>query len=462
MFNLNDMMAERPLRFGEASTTGWDYFDYAPGQPNLFLLSRFKQLLVKEYGIEKGFEIYRQTVVRHRDASLKLRRLESHHDFSKAHATCCREFFSAGRPYAIMPPRVIGEGNHRPLSGLTRSFYISCLKNALVRGRSSIVVTGDVALADFQGEELSRIDDEIEFDAAVFHRNGDQAWTIDLQKPAVEFDEAFSLLGCRTDFFGDWLGDMLQRYVAATDDERLATMTILIDAHMPKTHRQSLEMMRVGGARIVEIEAFQSAVVRRLWWACGIGYMPFHQVLNDRFKWDDVACHPRDSLLIGQEMQRRANLVEPPTSGPTRVFLARKDFRHRKMVNAEDIKTIASSFGFTIVYAEELDFADQARLLRRARYIVAPEGSSLFLTIFLGDGAKLCILSHRQTEGAVLYNGDGDESGSGLTIITGPEAGERHGRSQDMDYSIDVEGFRRFLAEWLGSNPQDVDSSRLP
>jgi hypothetical protein len=36
-----------------------------------------------------------------------------------------------------------------------------------------------------------------------------------------------------------------------------------------------------------------------------------------------------------------------------------------------------------------------------------------------------------------------------LTIIAGPEAGMRRGRSQDMDYSIDVDVFRCFLDGWL-------------
>ena len=340
--------------------------------------------------------------------------------------------------------------------GVTRSFYLSCLENAIVRGRSSIVETGDFALADFQGEELARIDDEVEFDAAVFHRDGDRVWLIQPRQPPLEFDEAFSLLGCRTDFFGDWLSDTLKRYVAATLDKQVAAVTILIDAHMPKSHRQALELMQVGGARIVEIEAFQSVFVRRLWWAPGLAYVPFHQILNDRFKWDYIACHPDDSLPVEIEMIRRAKLVEEPMSGPTRVFLARKDFRHRRMINRKEIEAIAVSFGFTIVYAEELEFADQARLLRRARYVVAPEGSSLFLCVFLGRGAKLCILNHQQTDGLALYNGGGSDTE--LTIITGPEAGVSGGRSQDMSYTIEADVFQRFLTGWFGSNPKEVAS----
>jgi hypothetical protein len=36
-----------------------------------------------------------------------------------------------------------------------------------------------------------------------------------------------------------------------------------------------------------------------------------------------------------------------------------------------------------------------------------------------------------------------------LTIITGPQVGERRGSPQDVDYWIDPDVFRRFLAEWF-------------
>ena len=179
----------------------------------------------------------------------------------------------------------------------------------IVRGRSSIVETDRSVLADFQGEELARIDDDVEFDGAVFHRDGENIWLIELPQPPLEFDEALSLLGCRTDFFGDWLCDTLQRYVAATLDGELANKTILIDAHIPKTHRQSLELMLTGGARIVEIQAFQPVRVGRLWWPPSLAYMPFHPVLNDQFKWEYLGYSASDLAPIEQEMSRRAGLV---------------------------------------------------------------------------------------------------------------------------------------------------------
>ncbi len=216
-YDLHTMMASRtPPRFGERSPTGCDYFDYAPGQPNLFLLMKFKQLLVKEQGIVPGFNLYRQTISKQNDATITLRRLESHYAFSRASSQQLVEAVPAGEPFVIMPPRVIGAGNHRPLRNTTRSFYIACLENACVRGRSSMIEVAGIALADFQGSELERIDDELEFDAAVFYRDDEKLWIVSQDLDALKLDTAFSLLGCRTDFFGDWLCESIPKYVAAT------------------------------------------------------------------------------------------------------------------------------------------------------------------------------------------------------------------------------------------------------
>lgn len=124
-------------------------------------------------------------------------------------------------------------------------------------------------------------------------------------------------------------------------------------------------------------------------------------------------------------------------------------------MNRAEIETIAAEAGFEIVYPEELDFVDQAGLLRTARFVIAPEGSAFYLTSFIKPGTKICVLNHEETEGLVLYNMGCDLKDIDLTIITGPQVGPQRGRPQDVDYSIDAGVFRRFLAEWLtkSSNP---------
>jgi hypothetical protein len=201
---------------------------------------------------------------------------------------------------------------------------------------------------------------------------------------------------------------------------------------------------------IIEVPAFRGVEVKRLWQAPSMSYMPFHQEINEKWKWDYAADSPERSLLVEDEMVRRVSLVLSPECGPSRVFLARKAFRHRKMTNHVEIEAIAAAYGFVISYPEDLDFASQAKLLRDARFVLGPEGSALFLSCFAGRGAKMCILNHQETEGLVLYNGGNDIKETPLTVITGPDTGDHHRSKQDKNYMIDAEVFRRFLDEWCG------------
>jgi hypothetical protein len=437
----------RAPRFGARSTTGCDEFDYAPGQPNLFMLMNLKHFLVKEHGLKAGFELYRRVVTTAGGASLRRLKLESHHDFCVAHARTFHEIFPAGEPISLDPPRVIGAGNHRTLTNTTRSFYVACLDEAVVRGRSSIIEADGLALADFQGEELARIDDELEFDSAIFHRdNGDEIWAIDDGQPARTLASAFTLLGCRTDFFGDWFWESIHKYVGATLRGHLPPVPILIDENMPKTHREALDLMLPDAVEVIEIRSFETVRVGHLWSSVGIRYMSFHQKQNERFKWDYFLCSPGHSAVVREEMCRRADRLLGNSGGPTHVFLARKDALHRRIINRKEIETIAAEAGFTIVYPEEHGFVAQAALLRSARYVIAPEGSALFLNVFLKPGARVCILNHELTQYPILHAERDDIE---VTILTGPQVGERRGSPQDVDYRIDQEVLRRFLADWL-------------
>jgi capsular polysaccharide biosynthesis protein len=101
--------------------------------------------------------------------------------------------------------------------------------------------------------------------------------------------------------------------------------------------------------------------------APGIGYIPFHQKLNEKFKRDYIAVSPERSINVEKELARPARQKMSHERGLSRIFLARKSFRHRRMVNHEEIEAIAAGHGFAIVYPEELQFpSKQSYCMTRA------------------------------------------------------------------------------------------------
>jgi hypothetical protein len=106
--------------------------------------------------------------------------------------------------------------------------------------------------------------------------------------------------------------------------------------------------------------------------------------------------------------------------------------------------------GFRVVYPERMSFAEQAATLHEARYVIAPEGSALFLAFFSKPGAKICILDHPHTAGLPIYNGLFGQVGVETVVFTGPFVRLDQNWPHMSDYQIDEVSFARFLNTWLG------------
>jgi capsular polysaccharide biosynthesis protein len=437
---------EVPSASEAASVTGCPDFDYAPGQPNLYLMMRLKQELVSAHGLDHGFRLFTDRF--HLADTTRLREVvvESERAFAQRHARFFRETAAAGHAFVQPALPVVGPHAERRIGGTTRSQYVACIEQAHVRGRSALIEADGHMLLDVQDGERESLDDEPEWDPAIFHAIGDRTWCIESSNDDVplDIDEAFTLLGAHTDFFGHWMCQYLPKYVAARLSRLMPDMCVLIDAHMPQSHRQSLELLYGTTCRFIEVAAFRRVRVRKLWCAPTLSYWPFHEIRNERFTWDAISAAPSTFEPVIRELQQRFDASAAPSRpAPRRIYFGRKTFRHRRLVNSDRIEQVARDLGFEIVYPEDLPFSEQAATARNADVIVAPEGSAIFLTIFARPGTTLCILSHPFTDYLADYAGMFAPHQIHVTAITGPATRITHSALNDSDYRIDEETFRR-------------------
>jgi capsular polysaccharide biosynthesis protein len=114
-------------------------------------------------------------------------------------------------------------------------------------------------------------------------------------------------------------------------------------------------------------------------------------------------------------------------------------------VNGESIERLAREAGFEIVFPEDLSFAEQVTLLRSARVVVMPEGSALFLAMFVTPGTTVCILSHPLTDLLADYEALLSPHGIRVMAVTGPIAHFKTSSPNDSDYTIDEAIVRRTI-----------------
>jgi capsular polysaccharide biosynthesis protein len=414
-------------------------------------LLKAKQALVSTFGVEFAFAVFKEAVTFPDSDELNMKRLESQYAFAKERAKVFVETAPGGEGFIVNAPVVIGVADCRPLEHVARSCYVACLADARVRGRSAVIEVDGMALLDYEPWELDLFDCELDIDPAIFHATKHKVWVTAPKNEiaSIDVDEAFMLLGPQTAAFGDWMLEYLPRYVAAQLSGALPPVPVLVDGILPPVHRQSLELMLPHGTEIIEVPSYTTVRVRRLWRGPSLNYAPAREKMDRRFKFDYVVPSPARFAPVAREIASRAASAVNAATGPERVFLARRLSNWRKLVNHAEIAAAAEVRGFFVVYPDGLDFVGQVSLLRHARFIVAPEGSSIYLAYFAQAGTKLCILNHTLVEWSTVYNSYLSGAGVEVTILTGQIKRNHPEFPHRADYQIDEKRFGEFLDQWL-------------
>lgn len=411
----------------------------------LFADMNFKRTMVERFGVRQAFEICRQQLAVPDLGVLKQRRVVSLRSIAEQ-AQSFHELWPGGRRFSLPAPTVIGEGDHSDQSGVSRSAYLACLQDVLLRGRSAVILVGDVAAVDIEDDEARGLEDNPEFDPAVLHAAEGQFWTMEPASGPREFDEALMLTGTYAHDFGHWLSEHLPK-LAMARMAGLPEVPILTDRRMPDAHRQSLELF-CPGSEILALDHLAPCRVRKLWCAPNPMYRPFSPS-NWSDAWQRMLPDPENfaQLIRALKASVESALAEP--TGCDRVFLARRPQRKKRLVNDERIAEIAVANGFRVVFPEDLPFAEQLRLVHHARHIIAPDGSNGLLCYFVSPGASVCFLNHSHTRPLVELNGQMAAMGASFTIVTGPVAGQPGEEPFWNDYRIDEKVFESFLRSWL-------------
>lgn len=72
-----------------------------------------------------------------------------------------------------------------------------------------------------------------------------------------------------------------------------------------------------------------------------------------------------------------------------RIYISRKDSRHRKIVNTKALEELLEKFGFKKYFLEDMDFLEQAQLFYNAEFVIAPHGAGLVNQIFCPQDVKI-------------------------------------------------------------------------
>lgn len=306
--------------------------------------------------------------------------------------------------------------------------YIARFKDCLTFPRSNLVLQGNRLIYDLAAHPLSGIadiKDGVNPDQIMTAVYGAKRALVEEPAETRTLDAGLMMFGLQSKNYGHWLLEFVPRMLWFNDPACPADFPICIDDHMPETHRQIVELLDERDRPILPLSA-QATRFREL----GVAPVPTFFPFDSRPGMPVYdAIWPKD-VLAGM---RRALLDKIATHGadirPTgrRIFLSRRNFTQRQLVNESEIIDDLTRLGFEVLHPEQLSFIDQIALYHSADVIVGSASSALTNCIFCNPQARVIALIHENRS----FNFRGyasmiESSGARLLFVRGTTiAGEK-------------------------------------
>ncbi|QEE39064.1 MULTISPECIES: glycosyltransferase family 61 protein [unclassified Methylobacterium] len=349
----------------------------------------------------------------------------------------------------LIGPRRIAEPEIRFLAGpvaLTSTCgtldappqYVARFKDCLTFPRSNIVLQGNRLIYDLAAHPDSGVADIKD------GKNSDQIMTavygagralVEEPAEAQTLDAGLMMFGLQSKNYGHWLLEFVPRMLCFNDPACPAGFPICIDDHMPETHRQIVELLDERNRPILPLPA-RAVRFEELGVAPVPTFFPFDArpglPVYDAVWPKDVLGGMRRAVLD----KLAARGVDVRSTG-RRIFLSRKGFTQRQLVNETEIAGALARHGFEVVYPEKLSFVEQIALYHAADVIVGSASSALTNCIFCNDNARVVALIHENRSFNFRgYTSMIESSGAKVLFIRGTTVAGENAHPFHANYTV--------------------------
>jgi capsular polysaccharide biosynthesis protein len=197
----------------------------------------------------------------------------------------------------------------------------------------------------------------------LFHRRE----SINSDRPIVDLSDHWS------GEFYHWLIEALPRLIFYRSQLKNPLLLLSV-RHQQSFHQKTLAMLGLGTEDIVYMKNKSRNKLREVYFCDFPGPIDFHRAeLIDQLASEllsAIGCHG-------------------PVKPWRKVYLSRQKARHRRIINAAKFEHLVTEMGFEVVYAEELDLAEQMKLFYETQTLISLHGAGLSNIIFMQPGTQL-------------------------------------------------------------------------
>jgi capsular polysaccharide biosynthesis protein len=343
----------------------------------------------------------------------------------------------------VLTPRLAGrigggpvpDGAHGSAGAFRGDTLVCRVPDAwLLPGFGAVIGAGGVVYASTVGESLSWNPD---LAALPFVRASGEARLFSPPADAPRLAGATVFMAKGGEFnYGHFLLDCLPALLAAEE----VGLTAVLPPIAPRLKSWNRDLLALAFPGLVVRETAARAV--------RLGEAAFSTAM-------DHYLHRPNALLARLRGRILAN-APPGGAGPKRVYISRRAWPMRVMVDEPALEAALAMRGFVIARAERLSVAQQIALVRDAEVIVGPTGAGLANALFAPEGAKVIEIQPQTFTSSWLRDmahlAGSDWHGYFCPAPVDPrEVAWRYRirRGFRWGYRLGIEGFLRFLDERL-------------
>ena len=290
-----------------------------------------------------------------------------------------KQFYYSYVSVDLQKPAVLHEGEKR-------KEYVASIKDAVCFSESEVIMLDErYAYHEFKTVSCLRgIADCCDYRILV--KDTPEKYEIKLPRKRANLTKGVFLSGLYSENYYHFVFSI----IAKTELLSLVPMDVplLVDNNVKKfeSYQKLLEICNTDGREIIFLDSNVCYHVANLY----LISFPFFLAPN---VYSGVVDKPQYTQLDIEALQKFRNRIlasfEKKSEWPKRIFLSRKNASFRRPFNEFECQEILKTYGFEVIYPEELSFEQQVLLFHNAEMIAGGSGAAFTNLLYCSEGCQI-------------------------------------------------------------------------
>lgn len=275
--------------------------------------------------------------------------------------------------------------------------YLAFLDDARAYPRSNVVIAGSKLVYDLAAHPRRPdilLQDGLNPDQIMTAAFGAERALVEVPEDAPVVEAGLTMFGLQSRNYGHWFCEFVPRMLAYNDPRCPDGIPLCIDDHMPASHEEILRLLDTRDRPVMKLLP-RPVAFGLLGMAPVPAFFPFDMKPGRPFYdtvWPaDVFAAVRQQIL---DRARERGTLSDRTD--RRLFISRKAFSQRALVNEAEIAERLRPLGFEVVYPETMSFLEQVEAFHSAALVVGSSSSALSNALFCRPGCRILGLIHEE------------------------------------------------------------------